>query len=56
MLDKPSVYNVLAEGIYFLDQSSQSNFNFLDFLLLVWIPHVIFETRSQLLYKLYTIL
>ena len=34
-VDKSSVYNVLAEGMYFLDKSSPSNFNFLDFPLLV---------------------
>ena len=37
MLDKSSVYNVLAEGMCFLDKSSASNFNFLDFRMLVWI-------------------
>ena len=42
MLDKCSVYNVLAEAMYFLDKcifldkSSQSNFDFLNFSLLVW--------------------
>ena len=35
MLDKSSVYNVLAERMYFLDKCSQFNFNFLDFPLLV---------------------
>ena len=30
MLDKISVYNVLAERMYFLDTSSPSNFNFFD--------------------------
>ena len=35
MLDKSSLYNVFAEGIYFLDKSGPSNFNFLDFPLLV---------------------
>ena len=33
MLDKSSVYNVLAEGMYFLAKCSPSNFNFQDFLL-----------------------
>ena len=33
--DKPSIYNGLAEEMYFLDKSSQSNLNFLDFPLLV---------------------
>ena len=32
---KTSVYNVLAEGMYLLDKSSPSNFNFLDFPLVV---------------------
>ena len=45
--------------MYFLDKSSQSNFNFLDFPLLVpevvQILHAIFETRRQFLYKLCTI-
>ena len=46
MLDKFYVYNVLAEGMYFfhcwpdIDQ----------------IPHVIFETSRQFLYKFCTIL
>ena len=31
MLDKSFVYNILAEGMYFLDKSSPSNFSFLDF-------------------------
>ena len=31
MLDTSHVYNVLAEGIYFLDKCSPLNFNFLDF-------------------------
>ena len=34
MLDKSSIYNVLAEGINFLDKSP-SNLNFVDFPLLV---------------------
>ena len=34
MLDKSTVYNVLAEGMYFLDKSP-STLNFLDFPLLV---------------------
>ena len=36
MLDKSSVYNVLAEEMYFLDKSSPSNFSFLDFPMLAW--------------------
>ena len=35
VLDKSSVY-VLAVGMYFLDKSSPSNFNFLKFPQLVW--------------------
>ena len=34
--NKSSLYHVLAEGMWFLDKSSPSNFNFLDFPLLVW--------------------
>ena len=60
MLGESSVYNVLAEGMYFLEnvflyKSSRSNFNFLDFECLsevVSIPRVIFETTSQFFYKL----
>ena len=58
MLDKSSEYNVLAEGMYFLDKSP-SNFNFLDFHCLsevAQLSHVIFETRNQLLHKLCIIL
>ena len=33
--NKSSLYNVLAEGMCFLDKSSPSNFKFLDFPLLV---------------------
>ena len=33
-IDKSSVYNVSAEGMHFLDKSSPSSFNFLDFPLL----------------------
>ena len=36
MLDKSLKYYVLAEEMYFLDKSSPSNFNFLDFSLLIW--------------------
>ena len=59
MLDKSSVYNVLAEGMNFFDKSSPLDFNFLDFHYfseIVQILHVIFETRSQFLFKLCTIL
>ena len=34
MLGKSFVYNVLAEGMYFFDKSSPSNFNFFNFPLL----------------------
>ena len=61
MLGESSVYNVLAEGMYFLEnvflyKSSRSNFNFLDFQCLsedVSIPHVIFETTSQFFINLH---
>ena len=59
MLDKSSVYNGLAEGMCYLDKSSPSNFDFWTFYWLsevAQIPHGIFDTRSQLLYKLCTIL
>ena len=36
MLHKSSKYKLLAEEMYFLDKSSPSNFNFLDFPLIVW--------------------
>ena len=36
MLDKSSVYNVLAEEMYFLDKCIPLNFNFLDLPLFVW--------------------
>ena len=51
MLDKSRVYDVLAEGMYFWEKSSPSNFNFLGVPLLAQISHVIFETKSQFLYK-----
>ena len=35
MLDKSLKYYVLAKEMYFLDKSSPSNFNFLDFSLLI---------------------
>ena len=35
MLDKPQIYNVLAEGTYFLDKSRPLSFKFLGFPLLV---------------------
>ena len=49
MFDKSFVYNVLAEGMYFLDKRSPSNFNFWTFHCLpefFQIFHVIFGTRS----------
>ena len=65
MLDKCSVYNVLAEGMYLLEKcifwtkvahqiSTFWTFHCLSEV--VQIPHVIFETRSQFLHKLCTIL
>ena len=59
MLDKSSVYNVLAGGMYFWTEVAHpiSTFwTFYSFPEAVQIPHVIFETRSQFLYKLCTIL
>ena len=53
-LDKHFVYNVSAEGMYFLDKINPSNFNFLDFWLLVWsCPNFScdFGTRSHFLYS-----
>ena len=66
MLDKSSVYNILTEGMYLLDKcifwtkvvahqiSTFCTFHCLSEV--VQIPHVVFETRSQFLYKLSTIL
>ena len=65
MLDKCSVYNVLAEGMYFLGKCifcikvTRQISTFWTFHCLsevVQIPHVIFETRSQFLHKWCTIL
>ena len=65
MLDESSVCNVLAEGMYFLDKCifwtkvAHQISTFWTFLCLsevVQIPHLNFEARSQLLYKLCTIL
>ena len=45
MLDKSAVYNVLAEGMYFLDKYIPSYFNILDFthfFEVFQIPYVIF--------------
>ena len=57
MLDKSSVYNILAEEMYFFEKSHQIS-TFWTFHCLsevAQIFHVIFETRSQILYKLCTI-
>ena len=53
MLDKSSLYNVLAEGMYFLDKCSTLNFNFSDFPLLVLsFPNSSFDFwKKQFLYK-----
>ena len=51
MLDKSSVYNVLAKGMYFLDTKAHQIPTFWTFHCLSKvdrIAHVIFETRSQL--------
>ena len=48
MLDKSSVYNVLAERMCFLDKYCLYE--------VIQISHMIFETRSQFLYKFCTIL
>ena len=58
-VDKSSAYNVLTEGMYFLNKSSPSNFNFSDFPLLVWsCPNSScdFWNQNQFLYKFCTIL
>ena len=69
-VDKPSAYNIIAEGMNFLDKSSPSNWIFwtkvAHLISTFWIFHcfpevvqisrVIFETRSQFLYKFGTIL
>ena len=59
MLDKSSVYNVLAEEMYFWTKAPHRISTFRTFHCLskiVQIPYVIFETRSQFLYKFCTIL
>ena len=58
MLDKSSVCNILDEGMYFLEKSHQISpfWTFHCLSEVAQIFHVIFETRSQLLYKLCTIL
>ena len=59
MLDKSSVY-VLAEGMYIFDKvvanriSAFWTFHYLSEVF--QIPHVIFEIRSQFLYKFCTVL
>ena len=58
MLDKFSVYNILAEGMYFLEKDHQIS-TFWTFHCLsevAQIIHVIFGTRKQPLHKLCTIL
>ena len=53
MLDKSSVY-VLAEGMFFWTKVAHRNSTFWTFHCLsevVQVPHVIFETSSQFLYK-----
>ena len=59
MLDKSSVYNVLAEGIYFWTKVAHRISTFWTFHCLseaAQIAHMIFETRSKFLYKLCTTL
>ena len=59
MLDKSSEYNVLAKETYFFWTKAHQISTFWTFHCLsevVQIPHVIFETRTQLLYKPCTIL
>ena len=54
MLDKSSVYNVLAEGMFFRIKVTREISTILTFQSLpevAQIPHVNFETRSQFLYK-----
>ena len=54
MLDKSSVYNVLAEGMFFRIKVTREISTILTFQSLpevVQVPHVNFETRSQFLYK-----
>ena len=50
VVDKSSVYIVLAEGMYFLNKGSLSNFNFwiaYCFSEVAQIPYVVFESRRQ---------
>ena len=50
MLNKSSIYNVSAEGVYFLEKVAHQISTFWTFHCLseiFQIPHVIFETRSQ---------
>ena len=48
ILDKSSVYNVLVEGMHFLDKCSPLNFNFSDFPLLVWsYPNSSYDSWNQ---------
>ena len=56
-LDKSSVYNVLAERMYFVDRCKPTEFQLFGlFTEVIQIPHIIFETRSQFLYKFCPIL
>ena len=58
MLRKSYLYNVLAEGMYFWAKVAYHISPFWNFHLsqVVQISHVIFETRSQFLYKFCPIL
>ena len=59
MLDKSSVYNVLVEGMYFLEKSSYRISTYWTFHCLsevAQISHVTFEIKSQFLYTLCIIL
>ena len=55
MLDKSSVYNVLAEGVFFfwikVTREISTFWTFQSLPEVAQIPHVNFETRSQFLYK-----
>ena len=58
MLDESSVYNVLVECIFWtkITHRISTFWTFHCLSEVVQIPHVIFETRSQFLYKICTIL
>ena len=59
MLEKPSVYNVLTEGMYFRKNVAHRVPTFWTF---HWLPeviqihHMIFETKAQIWYKFCTML